>query len=56
MIRSEFPDTGVLMLSQYVESADAMRLIQDQPEGIGYLLKERIFSGDVLVERPPACG
>jgi serine/threonine-protein kinase len=49
-IRSEFPDTGVLVLSHYVESAYAMRLIQDQPEGIGYVLKERIYSGDVLVD------
>jgi serine/threonine-protein kinase len=49
-IRSEFPDTGVLVLSQYIESAYALRLIQDQPEGIGYILKERIFSGDVLVD------
>ena len=30
-IRSEFPDTGVLVLSQYVESAYAMRLIQEHP-------------------------
>ena len=49
-IRAEFPGTGVLVLSQYVESAYALRLIKDQPEGIGYVLKERIFSGDVLVD------
>ncbi|KRC88328.1 LuxR family transcriptional regulator [Terrabacter sp. Root85] len=49
-IRSEFPDIGVLVLSHFVESAYAMRLIQDQPEGIGYVLKERVYSGDVLVD------
>ena len=49
-IRSEFPGTGVLVLSHYIESAYALRLIQDQPEGIGYILKERIFSGDVLID------
>ena len=49
-IRSEFPDIGVLVLSHYIESAYALRLIQDQPEGIGYILKERIFSGDVLID------
>ncbi|KRF46688.1 response regulator transcription factor [Terrabacter sp. Soil810] len=49
-IRSEFPATGVLVLSHYVESAYALRLIEDQPEGIGYILKERIYSGDVLVD------
>jgi serine/threonine-protein kinase len=27
-----------------------VRLIKDQPEGIGYVLKERIFSADVLVD------
>ena len=37
-------------LSHYIESAYAMRLIQDQPQGIGYVLKERIYSGDVLVD------
>ena len=49
-IRSEFPDTGVLVLSHYIESAYALRLIQDQPEGIGYVLKDRIYSGDVLID------
>jgi DNA-binding NarL/FixJ family response regulator len=49
-IRSEFPGTGVLVLSHYIESAYALRLIEDQPEGIGYILKERIFSGDVLID------
>ncbi|GAB3061988.1 response regulator transcription factor [Intrasporangium mesophilum] len=49
-ILAEFPGTGVLVLSQYVESAYAMRLMQEQPEGVGYVLKERIFSGDVLVD------
>ena len=49
-IRSEFPDTGVLVLSHYIESAYALRLIQDQPEGIGYILKDRIYSGDVLID------
>ncbi|MEO7448042.1 MAG: response regulator transcription factor [Humibacillus sp.] len=49
-IRSEFPDIGVLVLSQYVESTYALRLIQDSPEGVGYILKERIFSGDVLID------
>ena len=49
-IRSELPGIGVLVLSQYVESAYAMRLIQEQPQGMGYVLKERIFSGDVLLD------
>lgn len=49
-IRSERPATGVLVLSQYLEPAYAMRLVSDHPEKVGYLLKERIFSGDVLVD------
>jgi DNA-binding NarL/FixJ family response regulator len=42
-IRAEHPEVGVLLLSQYVEPSYAMRLIEDQPERVGYLLKERVF-------------
>lgn len=49
-IREEEPDVGVLVLSQYLEPAYAMRLIAEHPEKVGYLLKERVFSGDVLVD------
>jgi hypothetical protein len=31
------------VLWQYVEPSYAMRLIEDRPEGVGYLLKERVF-------------
>jgi hypothetical protein len=36
-IRAEHPDTGVLILSQYVEPHYAMRLIEEHPERVGYL-------------------
>jgi len=49
-IRTEHPRTGVLVLSQYVDSSYAMRLIEDQPERVGYLLKERVFDGAILVD------
>jgi DNA-binding NarL/FixJ family response regulator len=49
-IRSEYPEVGVLVLSQYVEPGYALRLIQDQPERVGYLLKERIFDIAVVVD------
>jgi DNA-binding NarL/FixJ family response regulator len=49
-IRSEHPDIGVLLLSQYVEPAYAMHLISDYPERMGYLLKERVFDVAVLVD------
>jgi DNA-binding NarL/FixJ family response regulator len=41
-IRAEHPGTAVLVLSHYVEPAYAMRLLQEHPEGVGYLLKERV--------------
>ena len=43
--RSRQPGLGVLVLSQYVETAYASELIGENSAGIGYLLKERI--GDV---------
>ena len=49
-IRAEFPETGVLVLSQYVEPTYALRLLQDHPEAVGYLLKERVFDVVILVD------
>jgi DNA-binding NarL/FixJ family response regulator len=43
--RRRQPDLGVLVLSQYVETAYASELIGENTAGIGYLLKERV--GDV---------
>ena len=42
-IRAEHPEVGVLVLSQYVEPSYAIGLIEDHPERVGYLLKERVF-------------
>ena len=49
-IRTQHPDVGVLVLSQHVEPSYAMRLIQDHPERVGYLLKERVFDAAILVD------
>jgi len=49
-IRAEHPETGVLVLSQYIEPSYAMRLIEDHPEQVGYLLKERVFDAAILVD------
>jgi DNA-binding NarL/FixJ family response regulator len=49
-IRAEQPDVGVLVLSQYIEPSYALRLIEDRPEGVGYLLKERVFHVAVLTD------
>jgi DNA-binding NarL/FixJ family response regulator len=42
VIRSQFPDTAVLVLSQYVEERYAIDLISNDTNRIGYLLKDRI--------------
>jgi len=42
VIRSRYPETAVLVLSQHLEPAYALRLIEEKPEGIGYLLRERV--------------
>ena len=49
-IRATHPEVGVLVLSQYVEPSYAMRLLEEHPERVGYLLKERIFDGAVLID------
>jgi DNA-binding NarL/FixJ family response regulator/class 3 adenylate cyclase len=49
-IRTEYPETGVLVLSQYIEPSYAMRLIEEHPDSVGYLLKERLFDVAVLVD------
>jgi DNA-binding NarL/FixJ family response regulator len=41
-IRERHPETGVLVLSQYVEPGYAMDLLSDSAEGLGYLLKDRV--------------
>jgi DNA-binding NarL/FixJ family response regulator len=49
-IRASHPDVGVLVLSQYLESSYAMRLLRENPERSGYLLKERVSDVAVLVD------
>ncbi|HEY2259125.1 MAG TPA: response regulator transcription factor [Solirubrobacteraceae bacterium] len=49
-IRSELPQTGVLVLSQYVEEQYVMRLMAHGTEGVGYLLKDRIADIDRLLD------
>ena len=44
-VRRQLPGTGVLILSQFCEPSLVIDLIGDRPEGVGYLLKERV--GDV---------
>lgn len=49
-IRSEYPTVGVLVLSQYIEPSYAMRLVEEHPERVGYLLKDRVFDVAILVD------
>jgi DNA-binding NarL/FixJ family response regulator len=49
-IRAEHPYVGVLVLSQYVEPSYALRLLEDHPERVGYLLKQRVFDVAVLID------
>ncbi|KOU35198.1 LuxR family transcriptional regulator [Streptomyces sp. WM6378] len=41
-IRRDHPRVGVLVLSQYVEKRYATQLLSSDPQGIGYLLKDRV--------------
>jgi DNA-binding NarL/FixJ family response regulator len=41
-IRSRYPETAVLVLSQHLEPTYALRLVEEKPEGVGYLMKERV--------------
>ena len=42
-IREKHPGTAVLVLSQYVEEGYALELLQEGAEGVGYLLKDRVY-------------
>jgi DNA-binding NarL/FixJ family response regulator len=41
-IREKHPETGVLVLSQYIEADYALDLLGESAEGVGYLLKDRV--------------
>jgi DNA-binding NarL/FixJ family response regulator len=42
LVRDQWPDIGVLVLSQWVEERYATELIAGRPHGVGYLLKDRV--------------
>ncbi|MDQ3963896.1 MAG: response regulator transcription factor [Actinomycetota bacterium] len=41
-IRARYPEIGVLLLSQYLSTTFAFKLISEGLTGVGYLLKERV--------------
>ena len=42
VVRDRWPAVGVLVLSQWVEERYATELISGRPDGVGYLLKDRV--------------
>jgi DNA-binding NarL/FixJ family response regulator len=49
-IRSRYPETAVLVLSQHLELEYALQLVEERPEGVGYLMKERVGRVQQLVD------
>jgi len=49
-IRDSHPDTGVLVLSAYIDEGPALELLSDSAEGLGYLLKDRVADVDGFVD------
>jgi DNA-binding NarL/FixJ family response regulator len=41
-LRARHPGIGILILSQYVEAGIATRLLAEDPESLGYVLKDRV--------------
>ena len=41
-LRRDFPGTGVLMFSQYIETSYSAQLLEGGAAGVGYLLKDRV--------------
>lgn len=41
-IRARHPETGVIVLSQYLDADYVLELLEDGTEGLGYLLKENV--------------
>ena len=48
--RRQVPGLPVLLLSQYVEELYAREMLADQMGGVGYLLKDRVFTDNQFVD------
>ncbi len=49
-IHSRYPETAVLVLSQHLEPDYALQLVEEKPEGVGYLMKERVGRVEQLLD------
>ena len=48
-IRKQYPQVGVVVLSQHADEAYAFQLLKDGTAGLAYLLKERVGDTDELL-------
>lgn len=49
-LRARYPELGILLLSQSVESRHALELARTSPRKFGYLLKDRVLDVSMLIE------
>jgi len=49
-IRSRYPGQAVLVLSQHLEPDYAVQLVEEKPERVGYLMKERVGRIEQLLD------
>lgn len=49
-IRAKFPDVGVLVLSQHIETEYAVELLRDTRGRVGYLLKDRVTDPEEIID------
>ena len=49
-LREHYPDVAVLLLSHHVEPRYAAQLLEGGVDGVGYLLKERVFHAAILAD------
>lgn len=49
-LRASWPEMGILLLSQSIESQFALELARLHPAGFGYLLKDRVLNVAVLID------
>jgi class 3 adenylate cyclase/CheY-like chemotaxis protein len=49
-IRRDHPDVGVIVLSQYLDTGYATHVLEQYPERVGYLLKDRVYDIATLAD------
>jgi DNA-binding NarL/FixJ family response regulator len=49
-LRRDHPGTGILLFSQYIETRFVADLLAGSPDGVGYLLKERVGDIDDFID------